>query len=1689
MRNSLLTTLFFVCSSLSLFPLVSSSSSSLPTTADNKDLLLSPTKNINRYLAAGDFDSVNEILKGATIALPDVDIVERYLIEELVLNLTNILCNDLYISDIDLRVLQSEPRNKTFLLEAIKIDTVCLVDYQYGYGIFSGAGVVQAFTEDNNLSVELGIGFSDQQAQEVPNVVTASNCTSLVEITNLVFDGGLIASLLNFVDGLIRGVIEKEINDFLCQELLKLNTAGTSFLQNVSDFLDPYLVDEDDGATLDVLVVDAPGYGSENNNVTLIDFENPSPGMARTVDSLLEYAFEVLAANSTGADGKPTLGINDVIESFLLEPDGSFSLDGTNVFNDGLLFNTSITESSFLYIEVSLKNVQLVGLNTFTRVDPLITSGPYTLESGFALDRLETVVDIEIYVQSVSDQLEEEELAEITETATMGIALTGIDLSNTSLLVALEEEKLAVLPFGSFLDTSRILSCVASTLYDFDVALLEFQTTSLSQPTVGGLQSPGIERLVVTGVEELYPLYQDAILKALPNFIETTGKDLLVDAVQDLMNDPTACDPSEWTVDASGTNGDEFVDFRYFFLSDEDAAALGAASASKDDSEEGGGGGGSRRDAPDYGNIGQEVRELMDTELLALDPTTGLPKINTGLIDPLTVAQSNVSGTWMLGEDLLSLKADFELDEALAGQARLEVLSAQLENLDTIAAKPLQLLEPTRHANILANEFQMGFPDRPLTLSTRLLLDIKADVNGNSNQIDIYNVIDLELDLVETTVVLDILLSMLTQRVLEFPLRDVADLNCWLATIPPPAELDDRGVRPEGVDPTAAIADLKVLVNDLDLRLSCVNCSSPTLEDVTAALQDPSSRADAVKSANNLLDFATSILQGEFVQLQIDRLLNDAPTKCPHRPEYIADPAERPTYVPFELEEGDESSNDAVAFLLTLCITVVALVLVFFAIRTLVGMIVRRRHKKYLQSLPPQRIFAIYRQQLWMRKREERLTETTRSMLHSEGDIPKAVRYLIPVILLGNIAFFLSGHLNVGGSVIVIFTFAGQEITIPDFFTFSVAQSTLDLWEAGGESLAILILLFSGVWPYTKMVLTLYAWVRPPTKLSVTQRGRLILLLDELAKWSTIDIFVLVLSLIAFRVSITSPNLSFLPDGFYSVDLLVLPKWGLYANLIAQLLSQFTSHVIIHYHRKIVTNAMSLSSEKNKELSAGSDGSDDDDDEAEKESENDDEQEEASSSRVSAAWEDDDTDGGDQEEPTSRIAAASTGEDSFTNNEEESTETSSAKCLLKEHAFVRPHRGESGALVVKGWVHYLVYAVSILLLPLLVIVGCFLSSFSLEYLGLLGLGIEAGQEFEEAQYEYSVFDIAKALMDQASLLGQTKDYVGLGSIVFVFLLTVLVVPILQTIALLVHWIRPMTRPQRKRWIVMVEILQAWQYVEVFVIAVILSAWQFASVSEFFLNQYCEALDDILATLAFYGILKQDDAQCFQVIATIKTGTYLLIGAAFLLNLFNTFVMKAVLQREREADQLEQEQVMMEKLLGDEVDGLVSSTERLVQETTLEAAIAQIEPVPALFTDSFRWLLVTDWSQTAHQQKMVYADNSALPPLPPPVPMVIAGDDEVMSNEMMSVSVDVSTVSTPPPRPANMGIEVSRGVDNRDQLLDVEEPSGPLRPIAPPRRSNVSIATEHNNNDTDDDDDMSGMYTANTSGFEKVVFGS
>lgn len=125
---------------------------------------------------------------------------------------------------------------------------------------------------------------------------------------------------------------------------------------------------------------------------------------------------------------------------------------------------------------------------------------------------------------------------------------------------------------------------------------------------------------------------------------------------------------------------------------------------------------------------------------------------------------------------------------------------------------------------------------------------------------------------------------------------------------------------------------------------------------------------------------------------------------------------------------------------------------------------------------------------------------------------------------------------------------------------------------------------------------------------------------------------------------------------------------------------------------------------------------------------------------------------------------------------------------------------------------------------ILVVLGCLLPSFSIRILGIIGVMVESGQNFQDATTEYNLFGVINLLFDQAALTAKVSDYVGLGSLSLLMVVTVLIVPVVQLFGLLVQWLYPLSPKGRGRVALLIEILSAWQYAEVYLLAVVIASW-------------------------------------------------------------------------------------------------------------------------------------------------------------------------------------------------------------------------------------------------------------------------
>jgi len=1243
------------------------------------------------------------------------------------------------------------------------------------------------------------------------------------------------------------------------------------------------------------------------NDMRLVDFTSLEASLGERVsfgiENFIGFLNEVVI-DPNGLRNGSDLRVNSLIRSLLLDENGELlvTFDGLDLKKLGL--------------GISMKEVKITGLDTISDLDLFDAIGAQTLQNEIIWDniRIQLVLSLD---DSTGGQIKERDI-------TLSAGFAGANLS-LALLLAINIDLLDSLEMWSIMKLENILHCMMSTAETASFTEIELSMGSMIEFSVSGFDSEELSSYANESSRLILENYGEKIVSSIPKIFDSTVRTLLNNWLQYQM-DYLPFDRCKYS-SSDKINGDGFVDLRDLLFAPTAASRLGGTGLSQ------------------YGEMLSLGMELVQN-VFKIDGSTGLSGFNEAIVEPLTESEGNEQGTIQYPGDLFKAENRIKVG-ALDTNIQFRAYDVKIENLNTVGA-PLDLFSGiVGEAYMLNNTVTAGVGEQPVQLSSTILVSLKGDDN-----IDISNEVDFNLKFADTSITASTLTKVMKTRLFGFPLRDVFDLNCWLATIPAPA-LNSRGVRTDDAPMTASLSHLEAQIGELTVTANCTSCTSPRMTEWTDLLSSPYTRNETTDTANDLLDYVTQLMGGDFLQVQIDRALNEAARKCPHSSAY--DPDAKPsTYEDFEAPGSTYSIGHLILFtVLTLAIIIIALTIIFT-----VKFIVQRRYRKWLIQLPPHQIKSLNLHQKSKQDFEDNLNTTTRSMFRS-ADVPCIIRYTVPIVILCNILFFLSGHLSLGATVNVEAEVAGEKFVIEKFFEFSMARSTIDIWKAGGEELATLILIFSGIWPYTKLLITFWLWFSSPSNISISRRGSILTWLDWLAKWSMIDIFVLVISIAAFRISIESPDTSYLPNDFYAVEMMVIPLWGLYANMIAQLISQITSHVIIHFHRRIVAKATDRLKQNpvgsdilgdSTEIRAQCQGS------------------EAPSSKVGSYHNEI-----GQEQPGCNLSDVDISVARSVSMPAAESDREEKSISLSAFHFSRPHRGETEKLIVRGYVNKLLLF-SVFSIVVCVIVGCILPSFSLDLFGLVGVAVEFGQDFEEATTNHSVLSVLKLLFDQASYLGTTRDYLGLTVLSVLFVSTILLVPIVQSITLIYQWLSISTEEKKRKIAVRLEILQAWQYLEVYLVALFISSWQLGSVSDSMINTYCKNLEDTFARMVYFGVLKEEDAQCFGIISHIGLNAFILVAGAILLAFLGSFVCKANTQYLRD----ESYSGLRLKGIDDSNIGFPDEASQTDNDDEVsEGDIAKtVRQVPVLFTDTFRWMLKTaDDAASSNRTLFVDPNNS------------------------------------------------------------------------------------------------------------------
>jgi hypothetical protein len=142
--------------------------------------------------------------------------------------------------------------------------------------------------------------------------------------------------------------------------------------------------------------------------------------------------------------------------------------------------------------------------------------------------------------------------------------------------------------------------------------------------------------------------------------------------------------------------------------------------------------------------------------------------------------------------------------------------------------------------------------------------------------------IELSIDISDAEIFASLMAIMKAESLMELPLRDIGNLNCWLNTIPTPT-LDDDGIRVED-DPSLSLEELTVSYSSIILDLACAECESLGMKEASTMFELVE---DYLKNATDgIIDAFIEALNDDFTQIELDRYMNQSVTSCPSHPDY-----------------------------------------------------------------------------------------------------------------------------------------------------------------------------------------------------------------------------------------------------------------------------------------------------------------------------------------------------------------------------------------------------------------------------------------------------------------------------------------------------------------------------------------------------------------------------------------------------------------------------------------------------------------------------------------------------------------------------------------------------------------------------------------------------------------------------------
>eukprot|EP00928_Gymnodinium_smaydae_P037341 TRINITY_DN25943_c0_g1_i1.p1 TRINITY_DN25943_c0_g1~~TRINITY_DN25943_c0_g1_i1.p1 ORF type:complete len:1113 (+),score=270.68 TRINITY_DN25943_c0_g1_i1:61-3399(+) len=171
--------------------------------------------------------------------------------------------------------------------------------------------------------------------------------------------------------------------------------------------------------------------------------------------------------------------------------------------------------------------------------------------------------------------------------------------------------------------------------------------------------------------------------------------------------------------------------------------------------------------------------------------------------------------------------------------------------------------------------------------------------------------------------------------------------------------------------------------------------------------------------------------------------------------------------------------------------------------------------------------------------------------------------FVLFVILFCTFLFAGSNFISMAVSEV---TLEAEPVVVPVYqiMPYALIFSIKRLLSNNLKGLAYLLLAFSGVLPYMKLLLMLLAWLAPGRLLRPRLRGRILILIDEIGKFSLVDVFVIQFINAALFCTLYLDG----PQGDpIQLGVRTREQFGFLAFVTATVGSLLIGHVCLYYHK------------------------------------------------------------------------------------------------------------------------------------------------------------------------------------------------------------------------------------------------------------------------------------------------------------------------------------------------------------------------------------------------------------------------------------------------------------------------------------------------------------------------------------------